>query len=93
MSASTARPDLDLIHDVIFGEYHKLTQEERGRAHWVMAPGMWAFIRQAEGERLSSWLRQILWLDDAHQVRLLGKPVEEREGAEGIRLVVDEVPQ
>ena len=80
-------PDFELVTEVIYGEWRRLSQDERGRSRWIMDPGMWAFIRQSQREHFSPELRHIMWPDGESQVLLLGKPVELQDGVEGIRLV------
>ncbi len=78
----------NLICDMLYAEYRRLNQTERQRSYWVMDAQMLALIRQATTGHASSEMRAILWADETGEPRLLNRPVEIREGVEGIHLEV-----
>lgn len=78
-------PDLDLVYRVLYGELESIPPRERKRYRWVLRWDMFCWIRTLSQPQ-SFWFANIeSAARDAE--RLIGLPVEIRDGAEGIHLV------
>ena len=94
-----SNPDLDLIYRVLHGELKQIPYRDRKRYRWILRWDMFTWIRSVAVEEVLSGpgamyvnMEELAYVNmeelAAMTERLIGLPVEIREGVEGIHLEV-----